>query len=295
MSAFCDYLSVTYHPEDHPSSRVCLFLAEHGAELACEGLYRLGDGGTVKVGRMYGSQRVSASGAALEYLRGKGAYMDYLSILSEAPHRVTLLDAARDYPVDAPPVLAALQRRYKGSPVYLTRKGVGWKVLLSERPSDGAVTGTFYAGHDGSARVSAKVYDKQEEARIKRGKLLPPTTRYEVRVKKDTGITLRDAAEPERLFWHYASPSLLAAPDDVPPWSADWSQGWSAGPRPEFLPAELLARRVSSSPELDLLLSIADEMGPGGRVWLARRLMDRLGVSVSGSLSVRSEGLSEAT
>lgn len=295
MGAFCDYLSVTYHPEDHPCRRVAVFLAQCGAVLACEGLYRLGDGGTVKVGRMYGSQRVSASGAALAYMRSEGVFMDYLSILSECPHRVTLLDAARDYMQDAPPVIAELQRRYKGQSVNLTRKAVGWKVLLSERPSDGAATGTFYAGHDGSARVSAKVYDKQEEVRIKRGKVIPPTTRYEVRVKKDTGITLRDAAEPERLFWHYASPSLLPRPDGAPEWSPDWSQGWSAGPRPELLPAEVLARRVSNSSELSLLFEIADEMGPNGRQWLVRRFAELAGVEIKGSLSRGSVGAPEAS
>lgn len=289
MGVICDYLSVTYSFDSHPAHRAQMFLASIGAEVAGEGLYRLGDGGTVTVGVKYGTMRISASGAALAAMRTDGVFMDYLSLLSEHPHRVTLLDAALDQERDAPPVLKALQRRYKGRKVHLGRKGMEWTVLMSERPSDGAMTGTFYVGRKTSARVTAKVYDKQEEARVRHAKIIAPRLRYEVSVKKDYGATLRDAAEPERLFWHVASPALLQRPEGVEDWSPDWSQGWSAGPRPELLPAEVLSRRLSNSPELGLLASIADDMGPEGRVWLVRQLANHLGVSVDGPLRKASQ------
>ena len=56
----------------------------------------------------------------------------------------------------------------------------------------------------------------------------------------------------------------------------------------------MLDRRVSHSPELRLLGSIADEMVPEGRVWLARKLLGSLGVEVQGSLSKRSEDALQA-
>lgn len=291
---FCDYLSVTYSADFHPARQVSLFLLSLGAEVRRDGLYVLGDGGTVTVGLKYGSMRISASGAAIACMRESGGYMGFLALLSDCPHRVTLLDAAYDQDRDAVPVLKALQRRYKGKKVNLTRKGMEWTVLMSERPSDGAMTGTFYVGRKSAARVSAKVYDKQEEARVRRDKLIAPRLRYEVSVKKDYGATLRDAAEPTRLFWHVASPALLDRPAGVDDWTPDWSQGWSAGPRPDLLPAEVLSRRLSYSPELDLLSSIADDMGPEGRVWLLRQIAKHLGVDVQGSLSRAVQGAPQA-
>lgn len=292
-AVFCDYLSITYSAIDHPVSAVSRFLLDVGAEVRRDDLYSLGAGGTVTLGLKYGSMRISASGAALTAMRQAGVFMDFLSLLSECPHNVTLLDLTLDVWDDAPRRLRALQRRYKGSRVNLTRKGMEWTVLMSERPSDGAMTGTFYVGRKTSARVGAKVYDKQEEARVRRGSMMPPCTRYEVSVRKDYGATLRDAAEPTRLFWHLASPALLPRPEEAPQWSSGWSQGWKAGPRPEYLPADLLSRRIGDSPELRMLLSIADEMGPEGRVWLVRQFSNAAGVDINGTLSRRSEALVE--
>lgn len=290
---FCDFLTVTYSPLDHPSAAVVRLLALVGAEPRGEGCYSVGERGTILVGPQKRTVWVSATGDALAHLRRCGAYMDFLAVLSDCPHNVTRLDAALDVGVDAPPILRALQRRYKGGKVCLTRKGMGWSTLLSERPSDGSPTGTFYVGHRSSARVTARVYDKQEEARARRGILMGPCTRYEVTVRKDYGATLRDAAEPERLFWRVASPSLLKRPDGVPDWSPEWSSRWTAPPaRADLLPAEVLGRRVSSSPEIDMLASIADEMGPNGRVWLVRQLAARLGVEVPCRLHRASQGLS---
>lgn len=292
-SVFCDYLSVTYPLLDHPVAAVSRFLLAMGAEVRRDDLYLLGAGGTVMLGVQYRTMRISASGAALAAMREAGVYMDFLSLLSECPHNVTLLDLTLDVGDDAPRRLRALQRRYRGRRVNLTRKGTEWTVLMSERPSDGVMTGTFYVGRKTAARVAAKVYDKQEEARVKRGSMMPPCTRYEVTVKKDYGATLRDASEPTRLFWHLASPALLPRPAGVPEWTSGWSQGWKAGPRPEHLPADVLGRRIGDSPELRLLASVADEMGPEGRVWLVRQLASSLGVDVNGTLSRRSDAHTE--
>ena len=288
MSVFCDWLDVTFHAERNPVGSLASLLLSAGSEVVADGVYRLGDG-TIHMGQRYGVMRVSASGGALAYLRFIGKFMDWLSVVSEWPHRITRLDAAMDVDRDGADVLDELRAAYPGGQVNLGRKALPVALLLAVRP-DGRETGSFYVGRRSRARATARVYDKRQERLDKRGQDGPPRTRYEVTVKQDYGATLRDAAEPERLFWHVASPALLDAPDGVEPWSSDWSQGWKADPRPELLPADVLSRRVSNSAELDLLASIADEMGPNGRVWLLRRIAERLGVKVQGSLSRRSEG-----
>lgn len=284
MGAICDHLSVTFHPERNPLGAVRLFLLQLQGEPLDDKTFRLGSG-TVRVQVARGVLYCSASGSALAHMREHAAFMDWLGILSEWPHRLTRLDAAYDVPVDGPVVLDALRERYASGVVKLSRKGMPVHLELGIRP-DGRETGTFYVGHRSKARVTARVYDKAWERLCRAGLTEPPRTRYEVTVRQDYGATLRDAAEPDRLFWHVAAPALLDKPEGVPPWSADWSQGWQADPRPELLPVEILSRRVSSSAELDLLASIADEMGPNGRVWLARRLLEALGVEAKGSLSM---------
>lgn len=295
----CDWLDVTYHPELNPRASLELFMASRDVEPEYGGRYRLGSrdrqgiGGVVTMGRMYGSFRVSFSGGALSYLRTVRALPDCLSVLSDFPHRVTRLDAAYDVPRDGADVLDELRHRYPTGRVSLRRKALPVKLMLAVR-DDGRETGTFYVGHRSAARATARVYDKRQE-RLDKGYPDPcnPWTRYEVTVRKDFGATLRDVMEPERLFWHIAAPSLLDKPDGVPEWEEGWGGGWSADTRPELLPAEVLARRVGSSPELDLLRSIADGMGENGRIFLARQLLNSLGVHSEG-LSVRSSALSEA-
>lgn len=282
MAAFCDHLSVSFHPERNPLGALRLLLLSVGAGVLDDRTYRVGEG-SVKLYHAYGVLYCSATGSALAHLRECGVYMDWLSTIAEWPHRVTRLDVAHDFACDGPDVLDALRARYRTGRVNLGRKALPVRLDLSIR-DDGRETGTFYVGHRSKARCTARVYDKRQERLDRRGVDGPPRTRYEVTVKQDYGATLRDAAEPERLFWHTAAPALLDAPADTAPWSPDWSQGWKADPRVELLPAEVLSRRLSDSPELALLLSIADEMGPNGRQWLVRRIADLAGVQVQGSL-----------
>lgn len=293
MAAFCDHLSVSFHPERNPLGALRALLLSVGSTVLDDRTFRVGEG-SVKLYRAYGVLYCSASGSALEHLRSSSSYMDWLSTISEWPHRITRLDVAHDFSVDGPDVLDLLRGRYRGGRVKLGRKSLPVKLELSIR-DDGRETGTFYVGHRSKARCTARVYDKRQERLDKVGQDGPPRTRFEVTVKQDYGATLRDAAEPERLFWHAASPALLDAREDVGPWSADWSQGWKADPRTKLLPAEVLSKRIANSAELDLLLSIADEMGPNGRVWLARRLLSRIGVEAGGKLENVSQALAEGS
>jgi len=292
---FCDHLAVTFHRERNPAGSLRSLLSDMGAFPLDERTYKLGDG-TVRLHVTYGVMYCSASGAALAAMRDAGCFMDWLSVISEWPHRITRLDAAHDVFVDGADVLDELRLRYPSGSVNLGRKALKVKLELAIR-DDGRETGTYYVGHRSKARATARVYDKRQERLDRAGIAGPHRTRYEVTVKQDYGATLRDAAEPDRIFWHVASPALLDAPVGAPAWTADWSQGWRSDRRPELSPVDVLERRISSSSELDLLLSLADEVGPNGRVLLARRLLSRIGVQCGSSLTRAPEvsvGVSEA-
>lgn len=293
---FCDHLAVTFHRDRNPVGSLRSLLSDMGAEVFDDRTYRLGEG-TVKLYATYGVMYCSASGAALAHMRLVGAFMDWLSVISEYPHRITRLDAAHDVLVDGADVLDGLRARYPSGSVNLGRKALRVKLELAIR-DDGRETGTYYVGHRSKARATARVYDKRQERLDRAGVDGPPRARYEVTVKQDYGATLRDAAEPERIFWHVASPALLDTPPGTPHWTADWSQGWRSDRRPELSPVDVLERRVAASAELDLLASLADEIGPNGRILLARRLLSRLGVESTSGLQnspARSLGASEAT
>jgi hypothetical protein len=181
--------------------------------------------------------------------------MDYLSALSGAPHAVTRLDAAHDVLTDAAPIIAKLRKRYPQE-CNLSRKALRTKSILETRP-DGKESGTWYVGHRSNGRVTARVYDKQLQMLNVRHVEILPTVRYELTFKKDIGPTLRDAAEPARLFWSYASPVLLKRPAGVPEWVSGWGGGWHYD-KPEIALAGLLKARIEGSADLKAILALAD-------------------------------------
>lgn len=264
MQAFCDWLDVTYSPVDFPSEEVSMFLQSwSGASLrekthnsAC---WTVGDG-LVRFDARRRYARISASGAALAHLRVLGVFEEYLITLASSAHKVTRLDAAVDLPLDGADVVSELRARYPTS-CSLSRKGQRVSSLLSPRDSDGRETGTWYVGHRAKGEVTARVYDKAHEAWQKRGEKLPPTTRYEITVRKGYRPTLRDASAPDRIFWHFASPSLLQRPWDMPEWSSFEAYAWDHTPD-ELPPGAILKNRIETSPDLAAIVSLAKRYGP---------------------------------
>jgi hypothetical protein len=136
---------------------------------------------------------VGFSGGAISAMRDLKVYQPMLLTLADLPHRVTLIDAAYDLAVDAPPILETLFERYKLEGVRLGQRPApvsktGWKVGCT-----GAETGTIYIGGK-KAELRAKVYDKRQE-RIDKGFGDPgPWIRYELTVtNKAAAISLKDA------------------------------------------------------------------------------------------------------
>lgn len=274
-NVFCDYLDVTYSPTDFPYSEISRFLnqvdgrcsfSDHSSEV-----WELGEG-KLKIEQRARFARVSASGSVLTFLRGKKMFEEYLWLLADSPHRVTRCDAALDLPVDGAKVVRNLRRRFPLE-CKLTRKPQRTKSILSARASDGVQTGTFYIGKRGQGKVTARVYDKAHEAFENRKQEIPPTARYEITVGKDMLPSLRDAGDPEAMFWHFASPALLKRPPGIPDWEPTGSPDWTM---PDFLvePAEVLKRRVENSADLTALLTLSDQLGPKGLDYL-RSLIDK--------------------
>ena len=261
-----DALDVTFSPADFPYPAINALLLSTGFKPVSSPaggtpLYRTPCGrGTVKIDQRSRFARVSCSGAACHHLRMSKAWLDYLSILSESPHCVTRIDAALDIAVDGADLVDSMRKMHPAS-VSLGRKAIATSVVLSVR-EDGRESGTWYAGYGSSAKATAKVYDKALQLLQCFGEVIPPRGRVEVTAIKGYGATLRDAAEPETIFWHIASPALLQAPEGIPMWQPDTDGGWQTQRR-ELIPAEVLRNRVEHSGELEAMIELAKSFQGG--------------------------------
>ena len=280
---FCDFLSVTYSPDDSPYQDVLTHFESLGylVETMDEKVtLLLGDSGAlVRFETAPKFHKLSLSGTPLRSLRSTGHLDSTLALLGTRPHRVTRLDAALDAFKDAIPVFRYLDRKFPDGYANLTRKKVKIEKVMSVRDSDGQYTGTYYIGsRGGAAKAFARVYDKQHEALQKRDQKLPPTTRYEVVVKE--GATLRDASRPDALFWHFAAPALLRRPAGISPWEKSEDTGWSYE-QPQALPVDVIKRMVEHSGQLKRMEQLADSLGPEGRTFLTSLLTRHLASKVS--------------
>lgn len=279
--AFCDWLDVTFAPDNCPYPDVNRLLLDAGFLVVpafddSKVLYTPPKPlrGAVVVKHTSRWASISASGGAIDFLRSSARWMDYLFTLSTSPHTVTRVDAAVDLPIDGPDFLDSLRTRYASGSVNLGRKAIKTSTMLETR-SDGRETGTWYAGHRSKAKMTLRAYDKAYELLCKYGETIPPRTRVEVTARKGVGATLRDAAMPDAIFWHIASPSILTAPEGAPMWKPDEGMCWQSAP-PVFDPAAILRRRVSAMAELDALSLLSDDLGPNGRDYLLSLLKKRL-------------------
>lgn len=266
---FCDFLGVTCSPDVSfaDSVRDFMVLADCPVQYAADGLavYRVGLG-TLKLECKSKWHYAGVTGSALAYLRSVGLFDDLLFAVGSLPHTVTRLDASADIGCDFPEFLRILDSEYPDRRVALTRKRQAVSVLLEPRASDGVLTGSYYVGKRGNT-VTLAVYDKQQEALVKRGDHLPPCTRVELRVSREVGATLRDAAMPASLFHHYVPEGIVPAPAGVPVWESH-AAPWVPDRPPTPLDYGVMKRRIENSPELDCIVALARRLGPEGRTVL---------------------------
>ena len=232
-----------------------------------------GESGTVKAKRIGAVMTLGASGVVLAGLRGAQLLSRYLSEIAARHHRVTRLDASIDRKESTPPVIQRLtDAAVSEDGIALSRKRVDPRHVtrLVSRLRSGEDTGTVYLG-SAQAEVRMCVYDKRAE-RLSRDMLdCGPLTRYELRLKSKTGVTLRDAAEPTSVFWHYVAPDVLPRPEGVPAWEPH-AEGYVLEPRDVPLPAARLVTRVQTSPEARALVALAVQVGPYGLPLLFKEL-----------------------
>lgn len=95
MRIFCDYLDVTFRPDDCPVPALVRLLLGLDFAVTCDtGGFALyippkPHRGVIKIDHRVTFARVSASGGACAYLRESSAWDDYLFILADSPHKVT--------------------------------------------------------------------------------------------------------------------------------------------------------------------------------------------------------------
>lgn len=286
---FCDFLGVTV-PADQwaslrPELEAELDSIGMGVELDQERavLWRSPDArGTVNAKRVGMVWAIGCSGAVCAGLRLAGRFNAYLAAIGTRPHRVTRVDASVDLPVDAAPIVAAIAAAGRRGELSLTRKRIQPTQIETHigTRADGAESGTVYCGSK-QADVRLVVYDKQHE-RMHRWKLpnTGPLTRYELRLRGGTGVTLRDAAMPAGVFWHFAAPDFLPAPSEAPEWLPGGT-GYHLDKAEPLLPGQRLRRRVQDSAEVAALLRLAAASGPFGFDLLVsemRKLLPAVGV-----------------
>lgn len=273
----CDWLDVTCSPIDSFVESLDDWLCGHGFAVRFRDnssvSYALDDG-LLRVDTKFNFHRASASGAFLARLRSVGLYRDFVNILGSVGHKVTRLDAALDVAVDAPGVLSALCSIYEGA-FSFGRKALRTKTIFETRVSDGLSTGTWYAGHMSKARVSCRVYDKQQE-RLNRGIVTAPITRYEITFRKDYGCSLWDALMPKSIFYSHSSDLIDPPATGFDAWSSRGLVPWESEPVDTDLTLEKFMRSVEFSTELAYLARKGSKFGAAGKAILLRRFEQAL-------------------
>lgn len=272
---FCDFIGVTVPAEVWDALRddVEAELESLGMGVEVDDdrsvLWRDSEGGsgTVKASKVGKVWALGTSGAVCAGLRAAGRFHDYLAAIGAHPHRVTRLDATLDVQVDAAPVVAEVTRAGRAGELSLTRKAVKPADVLafSGVRADGAVSGTVYVGSK-RADVRLVVYDKQHERASRKLPDSGPLTRYELRLRAGAGVTLRDAAAPASVFWHFlcgVGLESLPSVDRAPEWSAEGT-GFVLERTAPPLPAQRLKRRCETSADLRALVALAESCGPYG-------------------------------
>ena len=265
---FVDFLNVTVPHEfgDQVAAAVLPLIESIAPFSETEpGTYRLFSSQLKPTGAVFkfkkrGKVRViSASGQALDALRSTGLYGSYLQAIAAFPHRISMMHVTQDYLVLTPSsyILSVKDAAFSES-ISLTRKHLQKhqvKAILSPG-RQGAETGTVYLGNRANADVWAKVYDKQQE-RLDRGFNDPgPIVRVEVAVQSDVGATLKDAFSPHDIFFKFASPCLVDAPETFTGWQQA-GEGYVLGERVEILPLARLERLMDYSLDVVHLVEIA--------------------------------------
>jgi len=278
----CDYLTVTMTPESEYEIRPELdkILLAAGASAVTADLFRVGASGIFRRSERRAFVSLVASGQALQSLRAETLYDDYLSVLGSVPHRVSKMDIALDVERNAPRALTALYKKGKKGRLSLTRKSITpEKISRFLKPTPwGDDSGTVYIGSR-TSEAHCKVYDKRLELHDNHGiETGTELLRYELSITHRLGASLRAAHSPSALFWHFMG-DILPAPANAPVYSPGEDGGFTLAKKTELAPGEILSRKISGSPEIGLLLKLAEDCGANGLDFMLSQIRKRAAVT----------------
>lgn len=269
---FVDKMNLTFPPECQADAADALqsIFDLSGATADGQGSYRFPGQGSAQIKPRYGVLTIGISGGALGAVVAANLYRDLLMAVAEHPHKVTQLHVSLDLPTYAPPLLDAVYAAGKAGRVRLSSRAVRPASVrrVQSQNEFGDDTGTVYLGSK-KAEAYAYVYDKTHERLGRCQVRIPPTTRVECGATHKFGVSLRDAAEPAPLFYHLASPDIIAKPEHIPPW-VKGAEGFELPRRQPPLPAERLRARIEHSADLDEILQLAERSGPQGYALMLR-------------------------
>lgn len=190
-----------------------------------------------------------------------------LSLLGQVPHRVTRMDLALDVLTDPAAHLGALMA--DGLEVRLGRKVAPRRAFLT----DGQGFTVYFGAR--SAHIKARVYDKSAEMKARHHVEIPPTLRVELTVERHVRPSLKDAAAPQALFWHYCG-ALLPKPAHVPSWAPLDAECVMIPARRGIPDPALNLRRVLERMDLRPLAQAMARVSPAQREFYERRLLESL-------------------
>lgn len=284
LTPFSDWLSISYPISCSPHSELISFLNQYvlfGYTDLGKGKesYKGLDGGVCFITSKNGYCNISISGSVIQKCRDAGAFRDFISILSLAPHNITRLDAAYDVPVSGHKVIKRIQATYPDCAVELANRRRRLQYVL-DQDSDGNFTGTAYFQNSTyKGTVKLRVYDKTHQMFQVFGETIPTTTRYELSVAR--GASLRDFSDPTSVFWHFLPHGLLEKPSGIADWSAAERINYDDYADSLVTDYEKLRFLIQSSPALLDLVKKANTVN-GGSTLLEREIRSMVSMYAAG-------------
>lgn len=227
---FCDYMRFTT-PQGEKDA-VMRVLEPYFAQLGLVDDYkcmRSPSGGTVTLKDHYQVTSYQFTGSIIEELRYHGLYLQLLAELSTLPsYRLTRCHLTLDVQYPGWLYVPWFYSQCRAGQMQLSRKSVASKDMIQyfspSQFSPSHDTGTVYLGSRKAER-RLRVYDKQQERYVNRSLTITPTTRLEIELSDETGVTLRDLYEPTACFYHFIPSNAIRKPDDIPAWKPSESMG----------------------------------------------------------------------
>lgn len=292
LKTFADWLSISYPTSLSPHMEL-LSLFSTISPMSYVGmgsgkeLYKMESGSTCFVTSKESYCNISISGSLLSQVRGSNKMRDLIDILGSAPHNITRLDIAYDTPMPGEQVISNIQRSFHTGFARVAGRDRQMNYNLSQIAKNRHTGTVYFQNGKYSGTILLRVYDKAWEQLQKLSLSVPPTTRYELTVRR--GASLRDFTHPDSIFWHFLPDGLLKRPSVVSSWSATERVDYDSFDGSLTTDYERLRFLIQNSPALVQLVEKASSVN-GGSMLLEREVRSLLsqyagGMERSGNLA----------